>query len=170
LEAWEYSPARNESVLSGVMKWGIAAAVLLGLGFAGGTWANYSNGNTAAVRAEIEKSVRGSVENHLRQTLNEADLVSSGALEAAETRLRDSGEERLNRVVGEVIAAMNSAREADRNAAQLLIEALSEQHEKDVRWLRADLETLASNADDEIKLARFQLRQLSTRNQISDAK
>jgi hypothetical protein len=115
------------------------------------------------MRAELERSIRSSLQADLRKE-------PTAALAAMEERLSRRTEEQMNRVVENIVGAMNGTREDDRSATRLLIEKIRDQHEKDVRWLRTDLETLASHADDELRFAHFQLRQLTAREDVSNDK
>jgi hypothetical protein len=148
-----------------MIKWGIAAAVVLGVGFGLGRFSPASGRDMARMRAEIEASARALLAEDLRQALGEAQEQSKEALKSMEARLGETSDEQMTRVVRNVVAAVTSVREEDRAATRALIEEVRRQHETEIRRVRADLETVATHADDELRFAHFQLHQLTAKTE-----
>lgn len=148
-----------------MIKWGIAAAVILGVGFGLGRLLPTSGRGMATMRAEIEASARAMLAEDLRKALDEAQEQSKEALASMEARLGETSDEQMTRAVRNVVAAVTSVREEDRAATRALIEELRRQHETEIRQVRADLETVATHADDELRFAHFQLHQLTAKTE-----
>jgi hypothetical protein len=165
LMEWQFpEPQRMPGYWTAPMiKWGIAAAVILGVGL--GRFSPTSGRDMAKMRAEIEASARALLAEDLRKALDEAQERSKQALASMEARLGETSDEQMTRVVRNVVAAVTSVREEDRAATRALIEELRQQHETEIRRVRADLETVATHADDELRFAHFQLHQLTARTE-----
>jgi hypothetical protein len=162
-------PAQGAPVL---LKWGVAAALVLGAGVGLGRW-SASAVNMDTLQTRIEASVRSSLAVELQRQLN-ADL--QGALGATGGQTTNEFRSRLNsalagvvdasaaetqRQFGEFIQAFNRARDEDRQIAFSWIERIQKQHAADYLSLRNDLETVASLTDEEIRRARQSLDQLA---------
>ena len=165
LMEWQYpEPQRMRGYWPAPMiKWGIAAAVILGVGL--GRFSPTPGRDLARTRAEIEASARALLAEDLRKALDEAQEQSKEALQSMEARLGETSDEQMTRAVRNVVAAVTSVREEDRAATRALIEELRRQHETEIRRVRADLETVATHADDELRFAHFQLHQLTARTE-----
>ena len=155
LDRWKLPRMRARSAqwAPSFMKWGVAAALLLGAGVGLGRWsASVVNVNTLQTR--IEASVKSSLATELRRQLT-ADLQSALA------GVVDASAMETQRQFGEFIQAFNRAREEDRQITFAWIEKIQKQHAADYLSLRADLETVASLTDEEIRRARQSLNQLA---------
>jgi hypothetical protein len=150
------------------LRWGIAAALLLGFGFMLGRTNTFSDDAMARLRREVERNVRNSLAADLRSALDDAQVQSTTTLGAMEQRLNGASTEQINRVVRNVVAAVNSVRDEDRDATRALIETVRKNCEGEIRMLRTDLETVASHADDQLRFANLQLRQLTARPSTKD--
>jgi hypothetical protein len=147
LNKWDVpAPARSRAIVAPVFRWAMAAAIVLAAGIAIG---RVTTPSPTALRADIERSVKAAVAQHVQQTLVESEMRLAAASQ------RENAE--LWRGFSETLAA---AREEDHQATVALFEAW--QRQQDVRYvnLRRDLETLASLADQEIRQANFKLTQL----------
>jgi hypothetical protein len=147
LNQWQVpGAAPSRSIVAPVFRWAMAAAIVLAAGLAIG---RVTAPNAQTMRAEIERSVKAAVAQQVQQALAESET----RLAAAERQ--DSAE--LWRVFSETLAA---AREEDHQATAALFESYQRQQEIRYVNLRRDLETLASQADQEIRQANFKLTQL----------
>jgi len=155
LDRWKLPRMRARSAqrAPAFMKWGVAAALLLGAGVGLGRWsASVVNVNT--LQARIAASVKSSLATELRRQLT-ADLQSALA------EVVDASAMETQRQFGEFFQAFNHAREEDRQITFAWIEKIQKQHAADYLSLRNDLETVASLTDEEIRRARQSLNQLA---------
>ncbi len=152
------------------MKWGVAAALALGAGVGLGRWSAPAV-DSNALQTRIEASVKslalelqrqfnadlqralgttgGQITNEFRTQLNSA---LAGVVDASVVDTRWQ--------LGELIQALNRAREEDRQITFSWIDNVRKQHAADYLSLRTDLETVASLTDEEIRRARRSLNQL----------
>jgi hypothetical protein len=107
-----------------------------------------------SLQTRIEASVKSSLAVELQRQLN-AELQSTLA------GLVDASGAETQQQLGELIQAFNRAREEDRQITLAWIEKNQKQHAADYLSLRADLETVASLTDEEIRRARLSLNQLA---------
>jgi hypothetical protein len=165
LRDWEFPahvPARAPWAAP-MLKWSVAAALVLGAGFAWGRFSAPPAADLETMRSELQISIKASLAIDFQKALDRTQAQSAEALAALEARLSAASDEQVNRVVHNVVAAVNTVREEDRQMIRGQLAEARRQHEADVRWLRQDLETLASRAGDEIQLAQLKLRQLSVK-------
>jgi hypothetical protein len=162
LDRWKLPRMRARSAqrAPSFMKWGVAAALLLGAGLGLGRWsASVVNVNTLQTR--IEASVKSSLAVELQRQPN-ADLqrALAGAVDASAAETQ--------RQLGEFIQAFNRAREEDRQTTFSWIEKIQKQHAADYLSLRTDLETVASLTEEEIRRARQSLNRLAANKSNSE--
>ena len=160
---------------SGLSRWVAAAAVLvigliLGIVFERGSAASQSTATAsmrAAVRAELQSQLArswpggtgaGGAANVLQDRWRQ--IVKSEAQETGVT-LNRAAEARLEQLLGQFADFWLAAREQDRQSTLALIHELRDEQARKLLALRKDLETVASLTDDEIRLARQRLIQLS---------
>ncbi|PYM13019.1 MAG: hypothetical protein DME18_10005 [Verrucomicrobia bacterium] len=184
LDRWKLPDARARSSpwAGPVLKWGIAAALLLGAGFGFGRLSAPANAVLKTARAEIEASVKSSVVRELRPQF--AAEVQN-ALVAARSQMTDSCQAQLNKAMAgivdafaaetrrqldEFVRAFNNLREEDRRTTLALFEKIQKQHSSDYLSLRGDLETVASLTDEEIGRARQSLVQLAANKSNQSSK
>ena len=175
LDSWTLpgTRARSSSVAGPFLKWGIAAALIMGAAFGFGRLSAPSAADLKTLRTELETSVSASLAAGIRRHL-EADLQSSLAatsrqltnelraqlnIALAETANASAAEAR--RQFNEFIKLWNAAREDDRRTVFGLVEGIQKQHAADYLSLRDDLETVAALTDEEIRRARQSLIQLA---------
>jgi hypothetical protein len=155
LDRWKLPRMRARSAQGPppLLKWGVAAALVLGAGVGLGRW-SVPAVDLNSLQTRIETSVRSSLALKLQRQLN-ADLqrALAGVMDAS------TGE--TQRRLGEFIQAFNRAREGDRQITFAWIEKFQKQHAADYLSLRTDLETVASLTDEEIRRARQSLNRLA---------
>jgi hypothetical protein len=144
-----------------VLKLGIAAALVLGIGIALGRVSTPRPIDPAQLRVDVERSVKASLAADLRAALEEAHAQSQTALAAQEARLGKASDEQTTQLLRNVVAAVRSAREEDLSVTRALVDSLRREYAGEIRQVRADLETVATNADDQLRFAHFKLRQLT---------
>ena len=142
------------------LRWAAAAALLLAAGFLAGRMQSDSQ-PLARHRAAIESSVRASMENAWMERLRASETRTAQLLAEMEARLADGAEARTGRAFADLVGEFDRALVAERQKNASALESLRQRMENDLRWLRTDLETVASHADDRLRLASFQLRQLT---------
>jgi hypothetical protein len=155
-----------------LLKWGVAAALVLGAGVGLGRWSAPAV-DLNALQNRIEASVKSSLAVERQQRLA-ADLQS--ALSITDGQLTNDFRTQLDsalagavnrstvetqRLLGEFIQAVNRAREEDRQITFSWIEKIQKQHAADYLSLRNDLETVASLTEEEIRRARQSLNRLA---------
>ena len=155
LDRWKLPRMRARSAQRApkLLKWGLAAALVLGAGVGLGRW-SVPAVDLNTLQTRIEASVKSSLAVELQRQLN-ADLQSTLA------ELDDASAADTQRQLGELIQAFNRAREEDRQITFAWIEKIQKQHAADYLSLRTDLETVASLTDEEIRRARQSLNQLA---------
>ena len=155
LDHWKLPRMRARSAPRApkLLKWGVAAALVLGAGVGLGRW-SVPAVDLNALQTRIEKSVKSSLAGELQRQLN-VDLQSALA------GVVDASAAETQRQLGEFIQAVNRAREEDRRITFSWIEKIQKQHAADYLSLRTDLETVASLTDEEIRRARRSLNQLA---------
>ena len=155
LDRWKLPRMRARSAQGApsFLKWGVAAALVLGAGVGLGRWSAPAV-DLNELQTRIEGSVKSSLGVELQRQLN-ADL------ESALAGVVDASAVDTQRQLGEFIQAFNRAREEDRQITFAWIEKIQKQHAADYLSLRADLETVASLTDEEIRRARQSLNQLA---------
>ena len=155
LDRWRLPRMRVRPALGAppFLKWGVAAALVLGAGVGLGRWSAPAL-DLNALQSRIEASVKSSLVVELQPQLN-ADL------QRALAGVVDASAVDTQRQLGEFIQAFNRAREEDRQITFAWIEKIQKQHAADYLSLRNDLETVASLTDEEIRRARQSLNQLA---------
>jgi len=155
LDRWKLPRMRARSAQGAppFLKWGVAAALVLGAGVGLGRWSAPAV-DLNELQTRIEASVKSSLAVELQRQLN-ADLQSTLA------ELDDASVADTQRQLGELIQAFNRAREEDRQITFAWIEKIQKQHAADYLSLRNDLETVAALTDEEIRRARQSLNQLA---------
>ena len=154
------------------LKWGIAAALLLGAGVGLGRWLAPAV-DSNALQTRIEASLKSSLNRELQQQFN-ADLQSAlgttggqitndfrTQLNSALAGVVDASGAETRRQLDEFVQAFTRAREEDRQITLSWIDKVQKQHAADYLSLRTDLETVASLTDEEIRRARQSLNQLA---------
>ncbi len=174
LDRWKLPRIRARSTQSPspLLKWGVAAALVLGGGVGLGRWsAPAVDLNTLQTR--IEASVKSSLamegQRQLAADLQSALSTTGGQLtndfrtqlDSALARVVNMSAAETQRLLGDFIQTFNRAREADRQITFSWIEKIQKQHAVDYLSLRNDLETVASLTDEEIRRARQNLNRLA---------
>ncbi len=174
LDRWKLPRMRARSVQGPppLLKWGVAAALVLGAGVGLGRWSAPAV-DLNALQARIEASVNSSLAVEVQRQLN-SDLQSAWGTTGVQitnefrTQLHnalggvvDASAAETQRQLGDLAQAFNRAREEDRQVTFSWIEKIQKQHAADYLSLRTDLETVASLTDEEIRRARQSLNQLA---------
>jgi hypothetical protein len=128
----------------------VAAAVVLAAGIALGRMTAPS---AAAMRADVEASVRSALAADLEQ-----------ALARSEARLAALGEENSRELLQTFSETLEAARTEDRQAMVAFVEEQQRVAEERLVNFRRDLETLAVQTDQGLRQARFTMTQLAARD------
>ena len=115
------------------------------------------------MKAALASDVRPQFAAEVERVSAQAQERTSDALAALEVRLARAAESGSRQVLQGLTAALNSAREEDRQVFATLLDQLQEQRATDYVSLRKDLETLATLTDDEMRQARSKLNHLAAR-------
>jgi len=167
LDRWRLpAPRRHAAGRPGpALKWGIAAALMLGAGFGLGRFNGPTPGDIHAMRMQTEASLRASLASDIRAASAAAreqvfaewqarfDRAMAGLAEASAVDAR--------REFDGLLETFRNAREDDRRTFLAWFDKLEKQHTADYLSLRADLETVASSTDEEIRRANRSLVQLA---------
>lgn len=154
LNDWSLSVRRSKSgwVLP-ALKWGIAAMLVLSLGFGFGRSSTSTVADIKTLRAELELSIKSSLEPVIREKLREEFkedqnvLLNTASIEA-------------QRELATFIEAYKAAREEDRQSVLAALQQMDQRHRTDYAYLRKDLETVAVSAENKIDSTQEQLGQL----------
>ncbi|MBI5384503.1 MAG: hypothetical protein HZA90_07415 [Verrucomicrobia bacterium] len=142
LNAWKLPRAeKRREAFTPVLRWAMAAALVLGLGFGLGR-SSAPAGVPAGALLQVQHQM-------------------SNSLAALEARLTNATEISSRELLQGVTQALDQARTQDRQAVLALFRELEERHTATYVALRKDLETLASLTDDEIRQARLKLIELA---------
>jgi hypothetical protein len=145
--AWPHHRRATQSWIAPTIKWGLAAAVVLGIGFELG---RFSTASAKALETVVSTQVRGELQQEMR-----ADLL---AVFASDTQsVKDDFRRQLAQEIGQTAA---KGREEERRALAELVNRLQQDQTTYYLSLRKDLETLASAADAGLRQTRRQLAQM----------
>ena len=150
------------------LKWALAAALVMGIGFLVGRVTVPRQANVAELRAQIENSVRSSLQAQMTEALRQVQYETSNRLNLAEARLAKTSAADTQRLWRGFLDVLGTARAEDARAVQALFRQSQEQHDGEFVALRKDLETLASMTDEELRQARFKLVQLAALSSTTD--
>jgi hypothetical protein len=145
---WPHPLRTGASWIWPTLKWGIAAAIVVGVGF---TLGRASAPDAGKIKAETIAQVRA----ELRQEM-QSDLLA--ALAADPQSAKDSFQRQLAQQMQHVSAR---ERDEDRRAMAGILNQLQQKETTDYLSLRKDLENLASTADDRLQQTRRQLNQIA---------
>ena len=151
LDKWELQkPVRSRTVVAPAFRWAMAAAIILAAGIAIG---RVTASDSKKMQEQVAASVKAVLVQQLQQTVDES-----------EARLASASEERAQELWNAFSEQLANAREEDRRAMLTLSEQYRLEQEERYVNLRRDLETLALQADQEIRQANFKLTQLAGTN------
>jgi hypothetical protein len=148
LDAWALPKTQRERVIiAPIFRWAVAAAIVLAAGIGIG---RLTAPDAQTMRTEIEAAVKAAVAAQTQQAINDAEqrIVSVSQAEA-----RD-----LWRAFSEALA---DARREERAATLSLFQQLQQEQQAEYVALRRDLETMATVADQEIRLTNLKMTQLA---------
>jgi hypothetical protein len=151
LDRWSVAPAaRARNIVAPVFRWAVAAAIMLAAGVALGRMTGPS---AQAIRADVEASVRSALMADFQQVL-----------ERSEARFAALAEQNSRDVLQSFSETLEAARTEDRQALAALLQEQQRTSEAQYVNLRRDLETVALLADQELRQAKFTMRQLEARD------
>ena len=182
LDSWKL-PQRSarEAVPPALVRWAVAAMLVLGIGFGLGRISSYASFDPNKLRSDLEISLRASLAAELQQQQRPAeDKAWQAALAATRSQISNDFQAQLaierdqimagvmnvsardgRRHLNEFIQFLQTTRDEDRQNTLLLLREVQKQHATDYLALRKDLETVASLTDDEIQQARLKFIQLA---------
>jgi anti-sigma factor RsiW len=166
--------------LEPVSKWGLAAALVLGMGIGIGRWSAPAAPGTASLSAGLESSLKNTLASEIRRQWD-ADLQRALAVNRAQITNEFQGQltPALNRALAgaaevssvenrrlfsEFVKVLNEARAEDHQTMLAQLDRLQQQHVADYLVLRKDLETVAALTDDELRRTRQGLRHFAADN------
>ena len=162
LDTWRLPKVAAPVVISAqpVLKWALAALVVVGLGVLGARLNTAAT--TAQLRAGLEASLQAKMQDQLNSTLLQIQEQNAKALNATELRLAQASVSERERLWRGFLEVLNNARATDTKTMQTALRQLEQRDGTEFVALRKDLETLASTTDDAIQFARLKLIQLAT--------
>ena len=160
LDAWQI-PARPQRArfAAPMLKWAIAAAIILGIGFCLGRIVPGSGEAKATARvesikaslaAQVQEQVRQGITTELQRQLAQRLAAQSNALAALETRLIEARKADATKLAEELTALLEKQQQTDHALTEALLAKLQDAHEQDLFALRQDLETVATVADEKL--------------------
>lgn len=167
LDGWKLPGPRRAPFarVPAVLKWGIAAALVLAAGFGLGRIAGTARGDRAALPPAVDAALRAALAADIRAAVDAARRETAAEWQDRFDRaLRDfaagSAAENRRQLEG-VLSAIQDARAEDRRAFLAVFDRIQKERAADLLALRSDLETVAVSADEEIRRARLGLAQLA---------
>jgi hypothetical protein len=157
LDAWQIPTKRRRAAFAqpGV-RWAIAAAIVLGLGFGLGRFS--SERSATKSRMELEASLRSMVAAQVR------DHVQN-AVSGLEVRLAESRRQESERLALEFASLIKTQNEVDNAITQAVFDKLRDRFDGYYLALRKDLETVAVAADEQLQDTQLKLVELASLNQ-----
>ena len=175
LDEWQLPPARRQrpAWFAPVLKWGIAAACVLGTGFGLGRLAAPGHASQAALRTELLPALRQELQADLRAALSadrvgvtndfrrqlRADLDSWSAETVATTTLD------TRRLLADFALTYQNGRAEDRQTVLAALQRLEQQHRADAATLLRKIETVAVVGENRFYRAQEQIGQLAAYTQ-----
>ncbi len=164
---WPQGQTPRRLVVPSLLKWGIAALLVLGLGF---TLGKLSGPNEGKIVASVRDQLRQELRSDLLAAISASDLPPR-------TRFQQRLRTDLTTFVGEtanvsetrLAAAVRQVRQDERRDLVALITQLQQQFAGELIALRKDLESLASTADARLQQTRWQLTQLAASSHGTEA-
>jgi hypothetical protein len=154
LDAWQIpSTPRRVHQLEPMLKFAMAAAIVLAIGVGLGRFSAPKSPDVALLKTEL----MAQVDSALAQNA----AFSSNLLAAAEIRLAQQTDLALQSFGREILETVNVAREQDRAAVQNVIDQIKRQRETDYVSLRRDLETVAAATDQGLRRAQASLLEIA---------
>jgi len=162
LEAWKLpKPVKRAEAPAPVLRWAVAAAVVLGLGLVIGRITAPAPADVNWLRTEIAASVKSALATEFQRELAQAHSQTSNVLAALEVRLAELSEIESRQLLSSFLEVFEHAREQDLQATLSVLERIEREHAAAYVALRKDLETVASMTDDELRLARSRMIELA---------
>ena len=152
LDNWQLPTARPPGSRAWItpIKWAAAASIFLGAGLVIGRSLGPSTSDLAAIKSEIQTSLRKELSGQLDTRL---------AAHKKETLDASFAESR--RLVDDATVDWAAARLEDHQAINAMYQKWDRQRKADLAWMRRDLETLAINADERLDITQQQLGSLA---------
>jgi uncharacterized membrane-anchored protein YhcB (DUF1043 family) len=179
LSEWRVTTKRSPHwAIQPWLKWGIAALLVLGMGFLIGRFTLPALANTKALQAELRQQLRAELQSDWQAALQKAsqDL-------AAQTRRQNQAEmarisaalvettgEQTQHVLTEFVNAYETERQKEYQTLLTTLRRLESQRVEDNTVLRTDLETVALTTAAEIQQAHTQIGRLAAYTQPSSGK
>lgn len=181
LDGWALPERRGVGLLAPLVKWGVAAAVVLGLGFGLGRFSSPATIDTGKIRAELLPELRQQMEQQFvadwRAALasdpagvtNEFRRQLRASLpQAALNNLAASSAE-TQRLLADFVQSYNDTRAEDHRAMLALFQEADQQRRADFASLRKDLETVAVLTEGRLDSAQQEIGQLAVYAQADRA-
>lgn len=154
LDAWPLRKVKaRHTPVPGLLKWAVAAAFVLCVGFGVGRLSAPSV-DAAAIRAAIEPEIRSQVRQELSQWVR--DEVRQTA-----SRTLASAQEQSAKLLADYDATLSAKRANDQKAIYVFLEELNSQRIADYLRLKQDVDTVAINTDAGLRNTQQQLVQLA---------
>jgi hypothetical protein len=143
-----------------VLRWAIAAAVLLACGILIGRTTARPHLDSQW-QTQINASVNAALQARLEENGRQLQAQYARDLAQAETRLSAATVAQGEQLWRNVVELLASARAQDSTSIRAALHSMEERRTSEFVALRKDLETLASMTDEEIRAARLKLVQLA---------
>ncbi len=162
LAAWKLPKVhRQPEIWQPVLKWAVAASIVLGIGFGLGRLSSPTPALGDDWRSQVEASVKAALVTDLQNALERAQGQTEDALARLEDRLANTAQVEAEEMARILTDVLNRAHEEDRRAMLALYRDLEKQNAATYVALRKDLETVASLTDEELRQTRLRLIQFA---------
>jgi len=133
LDEWKTAPLRSRTgTPQRIVKWGIAAALMLAAGFGAGRFVSPASADAAAIRASLKKEILAELQQQQQQQLSEFKTA------ADEKRVAD------NKVIFTAIAKVEADRVADSASLHKDLETVAVLTERGFNQAQQQIVTLAN--------------------------
>jgi len=137
-----------------ILKWAIAAVIVLGVGVGLGRFAAPASADTQTIRAAIEPAIRQQLQKEFTQTLQ-------SELDRASARITAESSNGTKQLISELAKAIEQRRTDDLQTIYAALNKIDGQRIADFASIRKDLETVAVLTDVSLRHTEQQLYQLA---------
>ena len=153
LDCWRVpaAPPARTAPAPVLLKWAVAAALVLGCGFGWGRWSAPSAGQ-----------LKHELGAQWQTQFQAARHVFDETLARTRQEILDTSALQTRQALGQLAETLRAEQAEDQRAARVLYDTLQRQQQFEFIGLRKDLETVATRTDEEIRRARLQFLQFTS--------
>jgi hypothetical protein len=148
---------------SGFLKWGLAAAIVLLVGFAfGRVSAMHTQVLEQTVAAQVHEKLMGEIRADLLSAFDPEREARDGFQQQLRVRVQNALSKANASMYRDLIQVVQQQRQQDQQHVLMLVKEVREQQISDCLALRRDLETAVSTADNDLQQDSRRINQLAS--------